>query len=67
VHLDQFYVVRCRTFLTLLDFEADALAFLKRLEARDLNGAVMNEQIATVILFDEPEAFLVVKPFYFAF
>ena len=67
VHLDQFYVVRCRTFLTLLDVETDALAFLQRLEAACLNGTVMDEQIAAVIFFDEPEAFLVIKSFHFTF
>jgi hypothetical protein len=66
-HLYQFYVVRCRTFLTLLDVEADALTFLQRLEAAGLNGTVMNEQITTVIFFDEPEAFLVIEPLYFTF
>jgi hypothetical protein len=52
--------------LTLLFIEPYALVFLQRLDA-GLNGAVMNEQIATVIFFDEPEAFPVTKPFCFSF
>jgi hypothetical protein len=66
-NLYQFYVVRCRTFLTLCLVKADALTFLQRLEATGLNSAVMNEQIATTIFFDESEAFLVIEPFHFSF
>jgi hypothetical protein len=53
--------------MTLLNVEADTLAFVERLKALALNGGVVNEQIATTILLDEPEAFALVKPFYFAF
>jgi hypothetical protein len=61
------HVSCCRAFLTLLNVEADTLAFVERLKALALNGGVVNEQIATTILLDEPEAFALVKPFYFAF
>jgi hypothetical protein len=47
--LGRSHIFCCRTFLALLNFEADALAFLKRLEARYLNDAVSNGQIAAAI------------------
>jgi hypothetical protein len=67
VPLERLYVIRGRAFRALLDIEAYALSFRKRLEAFGLDGAVMNEHIAALILFDEPEAFLIAEPFDFTF
>src|SRR4030042_6450560 len=65
IRLDRFYVFRCRTFGPLHNIETDALTFGQRLEASCLNGAVMNEHIPAVILFDEPEALLLIEPLHF--
>jgi hypothetical protein len=47
--LGRSHIFCCWTFLALLNVEADALAFLMRLEARYLNDAVSNGQIAAAI------------------
>jgi hypothetical protein len=67
VLLQGFHIVCCRAFLALRNIKADALTFMQRLETLGLNGAVMNKHITTVILFDETEAFLLIKPLYFTF
>src|SRR5688572_32246488 len=48
------------------DFEVDDFALVQRLETVSEDGRVVDENVLTRILSDEPEAFLVVKPLDFA-
>jgi len=65
--LDGLYVFRRGTLLALRDVEAYALTFLKGFKTGTLDGAVVNKYVPAVIFFDEAEAFLLIKPFYFSF
>jgi hypothetical protein len=67
IRLYGFYVFRRRAFLTLRDIETDPLTLGQRSETCSLNRTVVNEYIATFILFDESEALLLIEPFHFTF
>src|SRR5687767_15649158 len=47
------------------DFEVDDFALVQRLETVSEDGRVVDENVLTRFLSDEPEAFLVVKPLDF--
>jgi hypothetical protein len=67
IRLYGLYVFRRRAFLTLRDIETYPLTLGQRSETCSLNRTVMNEYIATFILFDESEALLLIEPFHFTF
>lgn len=56
----------CRWSLgPLLNFKANAVAFLEAFKAVAFNGAMVNENVfSTAINRDKPETLLIVKPFY---
>ena len=50
-------------FLTLRDFEADALILVQRAEAAALDGGVVDEEVSAALVGgDETEALLSVEP-----
>src|SRR5208283_15867 len=54
-----------RSLGTLLNFEADTIAFLEAFEAGTFDGAMVNKHIFAAILYrDESETLLVVEPLY---
>ena len=53
------------SFLPLDDLELNRVAFLQGLEAFTLYGRVMDEDISSAVLADEPIPFTVVEPLYF--
>jgi len=58
-------VARGRAFLPFNDLELDLLALVQRLESISPDGRVVHEAVATtVILLEEPKAFLLVEPFH---
>jgi hypothetical protein len=67
-HLGHFYhAIGLRAFLALHNFELYLIAFLQALVAFRLYGAVMDENIGTVLLANESESFCIVKPLNCAF
>jgi hypothetical protein len=56
-----------RALLTVLDFETHPLTFFERFESLSLDGGIMDEDISTVFLLNEPPTFLVVEPLYCSF
>jgi len=66
--LNDLHVGRLQALVSLHRFELDLVILLQRLEARALNGGVMNEDIlASVARRDEPEPLRTVKPLYRTF
>jgi hypothetical protein len=61
---DLFHRLGLRSFGALGDLKLDLVAFIQGLEARRGNGRVVDEDIRTIILRDEPKPFLVVKPLH---
>src|SRR5699024_1202138 len=60
---DRADVLGLRALLSLADLELDALVLLERLEARALDGGVVDEEVGgTVLRGDEPVALLRVEP-----
>ena len=53
-----------RTLLAVDDVEFDLLTFGQRLEALALNGAEMDEHIATVATLDESKTLGIIEPLY---
>ena len=60
-------VVRLKSFFSLGDHELHRLPFFQGTVAVDFDGAVMDENIAALLAFDEAEPFCIVKPFDLAF
>jgi len=54
-------------FLSIGDFKCYALTLSQGPETPGLDGAVVNENVTTVVLLDEPEAFLLVEPLHGTF
>jgi hypothetical protein len=54
-------------FGTILYLELYLIAFIKGFETLPLNGGEMYEDIISIISGNEPEAFLLIKPFYTTF
>jgi hypothetical protein len=54
-------------FLSIGDFKRYALTLSQGPETPGLDGAVVNEDVATVVHLDEPEAFLFVEPLHGTF
>jgi hypothetical protein len=54
-------------FLSIGDFKRYALTFPQGPETPGLDGAVVNENVATVVHLDEPEALLLVEPLHGTF
>src|SRR5215467_9644917 len=61
------YVRSLRSFLTLNNFELYRVAFLQAFVAFGINGAVMNENVRSVVSSNEPVSFSVVKPLHSTF
>jgi hypothetical protein len=59
---DDLDLISLHALLTLHGDEADALAFLKGLETRALDGAEMHEQVGTAFRRDEAETLGIVEP-----
>src|SRR3954447_6444624 len=59
---DAAHRVGLRALLSLRHLELDALAFFERLVTIHLDGAVVNEDVATAVDGDEAEALLRVEP-----
>jgi hypothetical protein len=59
------YVLSLRAFLALSYSELNALAFSQSLEARRLDGAVVNEYVRTTAALNETKTFGLVKKLYF--
>ncbi len=60
------HFLRLGTFGSLNHIEVDLLAFGQGPKTFTVNGGVMHENIRAAVLFDEPESFGFVEPFYFA-
>jgi hypothetical protein len=56
-----------QSFRTLGNLELDLIAFIKRFETISLDGGEVNEDIISIVSGNEPEALLLIKPFYFTF
>ncbi len=54
-------------FRTLGNLKFYLVAFIKGFEPVPLNGGEVNEDIISVVSGNEPEALLLIKPFYFTF
>jgi hypothetical protein len=54
-------------FLSIGDFKRYTLTFSQGSETPGLDGAVVNENVATVVHLDEPEALLLVEPLHSTF
>ena len=64
----QFYdVLRCRSFLTIDNLEADAITLGQRFESLCLNSGMMHEYILTSILLDKAKPLCIIKPLYCSF
>jgi hypothetical protein len=61
------YLVCLRAFLTFYDIEFDVIAFFEAFVSIRLDGAVVHEDIGTLIASDEPVTFCIVEPLHFAF
>jgi hypothetical protein len=61
------HVCGCGAFLSIGDFKRYALTFPQGPETPGLDGAVVNENVATVVHLDEPEALLLVEPLHGTF
>lgn len=61
------YVRSLRSFLTLNNFELHRVAFLQAFVAFGIYGAVMNENVRSVVSSNEPVSFSVVKPLHSTF
>jgi hypothetical protein len=59
-------ILRLGAFIAADDIEADFLAFVEGLEAGTENGSVMDENILSRVLGDEPEPLFIIEPFDFA-
>ena len=57
-------VLGCGTLLAFNDVEFDLLTLGQRLEALALNGAEMDEHVATVATLDEPKTLGIIEPLY---
>ena len=55
-------VFRLGPFLALRYFHGDPLAFLERLEAFHLDGAVVNEDVLSAFSLNEAKSLVVVEP-----
>jgi hypothetical protein len=60
--LDDGNVHRRGTFLALLDFKRDSIAFVQGLESVTYDTGKMDEYIRTIFLLDKTVAFAAVKP-----
>jgi len=60
-------LVGLRTFLTLNNIEFDFVAFLEALVSVELNSAVMDENVRSIIASYKAVALCVIKPLDFAF
>lgn len=59
----ELYDVCCSwTFWSVLNVEADSLAFSQSLEASAANAGVMDEKVVTVFAGDEPKTLRLIKP-----
>jgi hypothetical protein len=67
VGLERPYILSRGAFLALLDFEANALALLKGLEAAVLDRAEVHEDVIAFVGLDETETLALIEPFDFAF
>lgn len=56
-----------KPFRTLGNLELYLIAFVKGFESIPLNGGEVNEDIISIVSGNEPEALLLIKPFYFTF
>ncbi len=59
-------ILSFQAFAAIDDFKVDDFALVQRLETVSEDGRVVDENVLTRLLSDEPEAFLVVKPLDFA-
>ncbi len=57
----------CRALLPLLDIKTDPLCFKKCFESRSLDGAEMNENVSSLIIFNKAPTLLLIKPLNFTF
>jgi hypothetical protein len=60
--LERSYVFSLRAFFALSDDELNLLTFLQRLETCARDGAVVDKDIRTALLFDKSKAFAVIEP-----
>ncbi|GAK56178.1 hypothetical protein U27_03140 [Candidatus Vecturithrix granuli] len=62
--LDKIDVFRCRPFFSFSNLKYNAIPFVQLLKTGSDNFAIMHKNILSVILFDKPVTFLLIKPFY---
>lgn len=60
------HLVRLRAFLSLDNIELHLVAFLQTFVPIDLDGAVVHENVRSVVPSDESVPFRIVEPFDFA-